>query len=102
MNDTMYPIKFKSIYFNKVWGGRGFESFRENLPLGSIGESWDVACHNNGMSIVENGHLKGKTLDEIINIYGVKLIGKEVSLDKFPLLVKLINTNDRITYNRRI
>ena len=59
----MYPIKFKNIYFDKIWGGRDLESFRTNLPDGNIGESWDIACHKNGMSIVENGEFKGKKGD---------------------------------------
>ena len=59
----MYPIKFKNIYFDKIWGGRDLEEFRDNLPSGEIGESWDIACHENGMSIVEDGELKGKSLE---------------------------------------
>ena len=94
MNNTMYPIKFKSIYFNKVWGGRDFESFRYNLPQGNIGESWDVACHENGISIIENGYLKGMSLKEVIEAYGTDLLGKNIDLEKFPLLIKLINTNE--------
>jgi len=30
----------------------------------NIGESWEVSAHPNGMSIVENGPLAGKTLQE--------------------------------------
>ena len=30
----MYPIKFENLYYEKIWGGRDFESFRENLPHG--------------------------------------------------------------------
>lgn len=97
MNNTMYPIKFKSIYFNKVWGGRDFESFRYNLPQGNIGESWDVACHENGISIIENGYLKGKSLKEVIEAYGTDLLGKNIDLEKFPLLIKLINTNEKLS-----
>ena len=97
MNNTMYPIKFKSIYFNKVWGGRDFESFRYNLPQGNIGESWDVACHENGISIIENGYLKGKDLKEVIEIYSADLVGKNIELEKFPLLIKLIDTNEKLS-----
>ena len=55
----MYPIRFENLYYDKVWGGRDFELFRDNMPEGMIGETWDVACHQNGMSIVENGEYKG-------------------------------------------
>lgn len=35
----MYPIKFDSLYYDKVWGGRDLENFRSNLPKGDIRES---------------------------------------------------------------
>lgn len=93
----MYPIRFENIYYDKIWGGRGFEKFRENLPQGEIGESWDIACHPNGVGIVANGDLKGKYFNEIINEFGHLLVGKKVSTDKFPLLVKLINSQQNLS-----
>ena len=34
----MYPIRFENLYYNKIWGGRDFENFRDNMPEGEIGE----------------------------------------------------------------
>lgn len=93
----MYPIKFKSLYYDKVWGGRDFESFRKDLPDGEIGESWDIACHNNGTGIVENGKFKGVSFDELIKTYGTELLGKHGNDKKFPLLVKLINSKEKLS-----
>ena len=57
----LYPLKFKKVFMEKVWGGRKFEEFLNmDLPKKiNIGESWEVSAHPNGMSIVENGILKG-------------------------------------------
>lgn len=66
----MYPIKFENLYYERIWGGKDLEKFRNNVPEGVIGESWDIAFHKNGTGIVENGSLKGKTFDEIIEFYG--------------------------------
>lgn len=93
----MYPIRFENLYYDKIWGGRDFADFRDNLPEGNIGESWDVACHDNGMSIVASGYLKGKRFDEIIKEYGHSLVGTEVSTEKFPLLLKLINSKQDLS-----
>lgn len=93
----MYPIKFNNIYFEKIWGGRDLELFRDNLPEGDIGESWDVACHKHGTSIVKNGEFKGKKLDELINLTGSRLIGTKISRETFPLLIKLINAKDKLS-----
>ena len=93
----MYPIKFENIYFEKIWGGSSLKSFRENVPEGNIGESWDISCHPNGMSIVANGSLKGRTLKSIIDEYGYDLMGNKVSVERFPLLIKLIDAGERLS-----
>ena len=93
----MYPIKFKNIYYEKVWGGRDLERFRDNLPDGNIGESWDIACHENGTGIVGNGYLKGKTFKELIKDYSKEIFGDTIVNETFPLLVKLINSRENLS-----
>jgi mannose-6-phosphate isomerase len=93
----MYPIRFENLYYEKIWGGRDFETFRNNMPEGEIGESWDIACHPNGTGIVENGSLKGTKFDDLIKEYGHKLVGEKVTLEKFPLLIKLINSKEKLS-----
>ncbi|WP_346940044.1 type I phosphomannose isomerase catalytic subunit [uncultured Clostridium sp.] len=98
----MYPIKFENLYYEKIWGGRKLEEYRINLPKGNIGESWEIACHKNGMSIVSNGKYKGKALIEIIKKYKNLIVGDKIYTDKFtdkdfPLLIKIINSNDNLS-----
>ncbi|KEH92185.1 MULTISPECIES: type I phosphomannose isomerase catalytic subunit [Clostridium] len=93
----MYPIKFENLYYEKIWGGRDLELFRDDIPEGNIGESWDVACHKNGMSIVENGEFKGLRLDELIEKEKENLLGTKIDRNWFPLLIKLINAKDKLS-----
>lgn len=93
----MYPIKFENLYYSKIWGGRDFEIFRNNLPEGDIGESWDIACHPHGTSVVKNGEYAGTRLDDLIRMLGHKLIGTEIEKEPFPLLLKLINAKDKLS-----
>ena len=93
----IYPIRFENLYYDKIWGGRDLEEFRCNLPEGDIGESWDIACHPNGTGIVANGELKGQSFNDIIAKYGHELVGTKVSTEKFPLLVKLINSKEKLS-----
>lgn len=93
----MYPIKFDNLYYQKIWGGRALTSFRDNLPKGDIGESWDIACNRNGVSVVCNGALKGITLEELIDRYGYEVVGRQIELKPFPLLIKLIDANKRLS-----
>lgn len=93
----MYPIKFENLYYERIWGGKALEKFRNNVPDGVIGESWDIACHKNGTGTVINGELKGKKFDEIIDQYGEKLLGSKIDLKEFPLLIKLITAADKLS-----
>lgn len=93
----MYPIRFENLYYEKIWGGRDFEIFRDNMPEGEIGETWDIACHPNGTGIVANGELKGIKFDKLINKFGHDLVGNKVTLEKLPLLIKLINSKEKLS-----
>lgn len=98
----MYPIKFKKCFIDKVWGGRAFETvLGMTLPENrSIGESWEVSSHKNGMSIVENGEFAGMTLEALKDKYGAEILGKDVFErfeGKFPILIKYLDINDRLS-----
>ncbi len=98
----MYPLKFKKVFKEKIWGGNKFKTLLNmEIPKNTnIGESWEVTCHKNGMSVVENGELSGKTLEELIDSYKDKLLGEEVYKkygNKFPLLIKYLDVNDRLS-----
>jgi mannose-6-phosphate isomerase len=97
----MYPLKFEPIYKEKIWGGRALEEkFSKKLPKGSIGESWELAAHENGTSIISNGNLAGMSLMEAIKQEGEKILGTEAKEDyykKFPLLIKILDANDKLS-----
>lgn len=93
----MYPIRFENLYYEKIWGGRDFETFRNNMPEGLIGESWDIACHMNGTGVVANGKYKGIGFEDLIKKEGANLLGTKVSMEKFPLLIKLINSKENLS-----
>lgn len=98
----MYPLKFKKVFKDKVWGGRKLETILGmTLPLDeSIGESWEVSSHKNGMSLVEEGEFAGKSLETLLKEYKEELVGQEVYEkygDNFPLLIKYLDVNDRLS-----
>jgi len=98
----LYPMKFKKVFIEKVWGGREFETkLNMTLPENkNIGESWEISAHPNGMSIVENGPLAEKTLQEVYDEYKGKLVGEKVYNEygkRFPLLIKYLDVNDRLS-----
>lgn len=96
----LYPLKFEPVFKDYIWGGRSLEQFGKVLPEGIVAESWEVSCHPNGTSIISNGEYKGISLPDIIKRFGRQIIGDsmpEESLAKFPLLVKFIDANDKLS-----
>lgn len=98
----MYPLKFKKCFIEKIWGGRAFEKALD-MPLPTeknYGESWEVSSHKNGMSYVESGELRGKSLEELVKEFGSALLGEEVIQrfgGKFPVLIKYLDVNDKLS-----
>ncbi|MGL5123681.1 MAG: type I phosphomannose isomerase catalytic subunit [Fusobacteriaceae bacterium] len=98
----MYPLKFKKNLVKKVWGGRKFQEILNiELPMvGNYGESWEVSCHKNGMSFVENGELKDRSFQNLLEEFKEKLVGEEIYKkfnNKFPLLIKYLDINDKLS-----
>ncbi len=98
----MYPLKFRNIYYEKPWGSHGLSKYRDNIQSDNIGESWEIACHDNGMTKVSNGEFNGEALIDVINKLGKVLLGdkiyKEEFLNKdFPLLIKLISSGENLS-----
>ncbi len=94
----LYPLSFEPVYHEKLWGGRRLEGlFGRQLPPGLIGESWDIAAHPHGMSVVNNGPLRGMTLQDLADQYPQELYGTAVVPERFPLLVKLIDAQQALS-----
>lgn len=96
----LYPLKFKDVYKDYVWGGRNFEKLGKVLPEGIAAESWEVSCHKNGTSIVANGEYAGTSLPDMIERFGRELLGialPEKDIKKFPLLVKFIDADKNLS-----
>ena len=92
----LYPIKFKPIYHEKIWGGNRFKTILHkdygNLP--NCGESWEISGVDGNVSVVENGFLAGNNLQELIEIYMGEIVGDKVFKKfgvEFPLLIKFID-----------
>lgn len=98
----LYPLKFKPIYLEKIWGGNRLKSILgknfDHLP--NCGESWELSAVEGNVSEVSNGFLAGNNLTELVEIYMGDLVGDKVFKKfgiEFPLLFKYIDTNDDLS-----
>ena len=97
---NLYPLLFTPIYKEVMWGGEMLRThLNRQLPKAKvpIGESWEIVDRDDAVSIVENGHLKGKTIRELLEDYGVDIMGNKFAGEKFPLLVKMIDAGERLS-----
>lgn len=96
-----YPIKFKPILKEKIWGGTKLKDLlSKNSDAENLGESWEISGVMNDISIVENGLLKGKSLKDLLKEYKSEFLGKEVYSnfgEEFPLLIKYIDAKTELS-----
>lgn len=98
MSDPLaLPLAFRPAYINVVWGGRRLEAWRTDLPSGPIGESWELSDQARGVSVIAEGPLAGRSLPELVGEFGSSLVGSGFTGDRFPLLIKLIDAQDRLS-----
>ena len=92
---NVYPIKFRPILKEKIWGGN-----KLNVLLGkdtdksNFGESWEISDVNRNISEVINGEYKGHNLKELIEMHGADFLGTENFKNfgsNFPLLIKFLD-----------
>ncbi len=98
MNTKIYPLLFKPIYKNYIWGGN-YISKKFNRPSSDIvqAESWEISDRTDGMSIIENGFYKGKSLNYLIQLDNNAILGNKVKGGSFPLLIKLIDAKKKLS-----
>ncbi|RKS53854.1 mannose-6-phosphate isomerase type 1 [Gillisia mitskevichiae] len=101
MNNELYLLKFDPILKEKIWGGSKLNSlFNKKTKSNKTGESWEISDHEDDISIVSNGPLKGKSLQYLLKEYKEELVGKEVFKNfgiKFPLLIKYIDAAENLS-----
>ena len=68
--NTLYPLKFKPLFREKIWGGQKIQtSLGINFsPHPNIGEAWMLSGVPDSQTIVNNGFLKGNELNEVLEV----------------------------------
>ncbi len=97
MNE-LYPLKFKPILKDKIWGGDRLRSvLKKENASSKCGESWEISAYNGDVSVVSEGFLEGNSLLELVEVYLGDLVGDRI-YDKFgidfPLLIKYIDASE--------
>ena len=93
------PLTFQPIFMERMWGGRRLETeFGKKLPPNvRIGESWEIVDRLEAQSVVANGPLRGKTLDELWTEHRQAIFGDVPDAPRFPLLIKLLDAHEKLS-----
>jgi mannose-6-phosphate isomerase len=100
MTTPNYPLKFKPIYQERLWGGDWHQrALGAPVPAqAKIGESWEISDRPGENSVVANGPWAGTTLRALIEKHPEALLGPGGKpAQRFPLLIKFIGASDRLS-----
>ena len=101
MKNKLYPLKFKPILKDKIWGGTKLsKQFNKLSNSKQLGESWEISTVPGDISEVVNGEFKTQNLQDLLELYKGELIGEknyERFGNDFPLLIKFIDAKQDLS-----
>lgn len=83
-------------FVDKIWGGtRLATEFSYDINSDSVGEYWAISGMKDFSSVVINGELAGKSLEDLYQNYNELFAGK--TYEDFPLLIKIIDASEDLS-----
>ena len=94
-----YPMKLIAPLKDYLWGGtRLKDEYGKKTDLDIVAESWELACHKDGKSVIANGEASGMTLEAWLAEQKDDMLGAHVAkFPYFPLLIKLIDARGNLS-----
>jgi mannose-6-phosphate isomerase len=95
----MRPLFFPPILKRIRWGGRRLGTLL-GKPIGpdhDYAESWEIVDHGKDQSTLADGPFSGWTLARFVRERNCDLLGRHAGRTQFPLLVKFLDANDRLS-----
>lgn len=93
----MKPLKFQPLLKSTIWGGSKIITFKHlDVKQENVGESWEISGVPGNESIVADGEMQGKSLNEVVAEQKGSFLGEENYKrfgNEFPLLIKFIDAN---------
>ncbi len=102
MSMDLYPLKFKPIFKEKLWGGQKIKTIlgKDFGGLANCGETWELSGVEGNISEVAEGPLAGQKLTQLIEDHKEDLVGQKVLEHfglEFPLLIKFIDAAEDLS-----
>ncbi|MAT15864.1 MAG: mannose-6-phosphate isomerase [Planctomyces sp.] len=98
-NSPLQPLLFNPLIKRICWGGTRLGDVL-NKPIGSAddyAESWELSDLPDSQSEVACGPHAGWTLSDLRRIYREQLLGTDSPFANFPLLIKFLDIQDKLS-----
>ena len=81
-----------------LWGGNKLKkNFHKKFDGEILAETWELSCHKDGYSTIQNGTYKGRTLLEYITENKQRLGKNCERFEEFPILIKFIDSKEPLS-----
>lgn len=92
-------VLLSPVFKDYLWGGtRLRDEFEKKCDFEKIAESWELAAHKDGESVIASGEFCGMTLSEYVEKCGKECLGRRAErFDRFPIMIKLIDAKDNLS-----
>lgn len=101
MSFDLYPLVFKPIIKDRIWGGEKLHTLlNKDIATQTAGESWEISTVPGDVSVVVNGSFSGVSLNELLQKYPKEILGTVVYErfgNQFPLLFKFLDARDDLS-----
>lgn len=84
-------IKVKSVFSEKIWGGKKLKDLGFDIPSEKTGEAWIISAYEGNTSLLDNG----KNLREFY--LKNKHLFNDYPNEEFPLLVKILDAKESLS-----
>ena len=79
-----YPLALKPCIKDYLWGGTRLKTdFGFACDSEKAAEAWMLACHKDGASTVVNGEHAGKTLEQVLALWGESTPAEKMHRPRF-------------------
>lgn len=94
----MYAMKLKPAVKDFIWGGDNLIKYwNKQTDKEIIAESWELSCHKEGQSTIDNGEYKGKFLSDVLDKHKEYVGNNSKNFPFFPILIKLIDAKQNLS-----
>ena len=91
------PKQTQPVFKQYIWGGSALkDKYNKDIQDNFAAESWEISCHEDGLSLVAEGEHKGRLLRDVIYENKEEMLGS-CDCEQFPLLVKFLDANDKLS-----